>query len=1213
NKGKSMLQEKGLTPESGDGDGGSTSGSLSAPKSESKDKDYSKYYNDGSGTSGGGDTLTEEEAEKIKDYGAFLDQFDKELKDYIAAMDKQDLPDKYYLEAETVYLNQDHPLLNRSLAEVKKNIAGEDFDDMPELERWKSLRDGLIAYTENLDKTNNLLGQIEDFNEFGKVLAENDQSLEKIASLGFGTGSGGVEKEIKTSFFGNVIENEVSDLDTSKLIAASDQMDSFDQSQNNDQPVTAPKGLFVFVDGENENVLSYTAEMNRTTHLLFDDADEDDDSDIIYTLGGDVYFKENYKNDPNYGHGAVLPISGRNKVSDYSKEMSRVNNVISTDINNGKADINFAASYDDVSKYEIVVRRSLLEELENPLMTIEVPVEEISDPENPSYTIEIENGNYFVNVFAVDIDGNRSLVSESTVISPQKCADNEPPMPVVSASEKDFKVAVFKELVLDAGKSFDSESKVVKFYLEDTANARIIWSDLNPMVDSNGDGVPVNDSDNPIFRLGPYTDIGTREYVLHVADESGNEGTQNISVEVYTPKISLDPALERNGIVSGATDPETDGIPFSIIRQRYIYRVVDGKLSLIPKTEKVVSPSADDHGKYFTLTDGSYKVEDLKQSDMILVQDKGGVNVFEINSKTGNVSGLKNGYKVVVVAAVPPIAPSYLSLVDENGKELGRVYLVPDPNEDVKVNRVFEKDDVGVFVNEVKEGEEKNNFALQNYSGDNAIYPGGAVLIKTDEKDKQLVVVDTAGNIIVLDGRVVLAKKLNNQLIDPMLIQILFEGKVVAEVYISPLKGEERGIIVGPDDVPFASPRIPQDSSLYGLETDIFKDVSPDNAVAINDLFKKGIIDGVQTPDGLEFKPEDLVTRAEFVKVLLGIICVIPREPEAFTKYSAEEGGGYYDIEFSEENLVWYYQFVKEATLLGLVEGYEGEAKADGSTPFKPENHVTRAEAVKVILEALEMKGQIDLSELKVGEPWYEPYMEAAKDLTPYLKDGIVLQSNFIITDQEAENPNEEITREDLVVMAQRVLDIFNCYEIDDDANGTADFCQEKYGFDDPLKDMDNDELANGDECFYGTDPTDKDTDKGGALDGAEFKYGTNMLNPVDDPFDDDGDGLTNGAETLIYKTDPKNPDTDGGGVWDGDEVKKNLTNPLVGVDDLQQNVYKEAETGIYFVPADCSTCPCEATFLPKGDVNLGDLFFTIISTDDESKIFSKSNEVIFK
>ncbi len=1204
-RGKTMLQEKNLSPTVEPE--ANTLESQKSGKTEDSVKDYSKYYDDGSGSPAGGDTLTEDEAEKIKDYGAFLDKFDKELSDYIANMDKQDLPDKYYLKAETVYLNQDDPLLNRDLSEVKKNNVA--FDDMPELERWKTLRDGLIAYTENLDKTNDLLEQIDDFNEFGKVLAENDESLKKVASLGFESGSGVIEKELKTSFFGSAIENEVIELDTSKLIAASDQTDSFDQSQSGNQPVAAPKGLFVLVDGENENVLSYTAELGRTTHLLFDDSDEDEDSDIIYSLGGDVYFKENYKNDPDYGRGSVLPLNGRNKISDYSKNISRVNNVISTDINNGKADLNFAPSYDGVSEYEIVLRRSLLEEIENPFMTISVPAEEISNPDNPSWTVEIENGNYLVNVFAVDANGNRSLTSESTVISPQKCADNEQPMPIVSSSEKDFKVPIFKELLIDAGKSFDSESRVVKFYLEDTLNARIIWSDLNPIVDSNGDGLPMNDSDNPIFRMGPYQDIGDYEYVLHVVDESGNEGTQNLSVEVYTPKISLDTALERNGIVSGATDPKTIGIPLSIIRQRYLYRVVDGKLSLIPKTEKVTSQTADIHGKYFTLTDGSYKIEDLKQSDMILVQDKNGSNVFEINSKTGNVSGLKNGYKVLVVAAVPPISPSYLSLVDNAGKELGRVYTVPDPNEDVKVNQKFEKDDSGVYVNEGGDG----NFALQNFPGDNPIYPGGAVLVKTDENDKQLVVVDTAGNIIILDSRIRLAKKLNNQVVDPMLIQVMFEEKVVAEIYVSPLKGGERGIIVGPDDVPFASPRIPQDSSLYGLETGIFKDVNPEDSAAINDLFKKGIIEGVQTPEGLEFKPEDLVTRAEFVKVLLGMICVIPREPEAFTKYSAEEGGGYYDIEFSEKDLAWYYQFVKEATLLGLVEGYEGEADADGSTPFKPENHVTRAEATKVILEALEMKGAIDLSELKAGEPWYDPYMGAAKDLTPYLKDGVILQNNFIITDEEAEGPNEEITREDLVIMAERVLDIYNCFEIDDDGNGTADFCQEKYGFDDPLKDMDADDLSNGDECFYGTDPTDKDTDKGGALDGAEFKYGTNMLNPVDDPLDDDGDGLTNGAETLIYKSDPKNPDTDGGGVWDGDEVKKNLTNPLVDNDDSQQNVYKEAETGLYFVPANCSTCPCEATFLPKGDVNSGDVFFTIISTNDESKIFSKSNEVIFK
>ena len=92
-------------------------------------------------------------------------------------------------------------------------------------------------------------------------------------------------------------------------------------------------------------------------------------------------------------------------------------------------------------------------------------------------------------------------------------------------------------------------------------------------------------------------------------------------------------------------------------------------------------------------------------------------------------------------------------------------------------------------------------------------------------------------------------------------------------------------------------------------------------------------------------------------------------------------------------------------------------------------------------------------------------------------------------------------------------------------------------GFDGCFGDVDNDGLANWQECIYGTNPCMSDTDMDGLIDSAEIALGTNPCSA-----DPDGDGLADSAEIEIG-TDPSNPDTDCDGLLDGAEVSLH-TNP---------------------------------------------------------------------
>lgn len=443
--------------------------------------------------------------------------------------------------------------------------------------------------------------------------------------------------------------------------------------------------------------------------------------------------------------------------------------------------------------------------------------------------------------------------------------------------------------------------------------------------------------------------------------------------------------------------------------------------------------------------------------------------------------------------------------------------------------------------------------------------------------------------------------------------------------------------------------------------TSPFTDVTEDHPYydSIINLNQRNILEGIPAGNRIRFGIDEPIQRAEFAKIMLDIFCIIPRP-------SAYEGPSLFtDIPFTEGDLPWYYAIVKEANFQGFVTGYLGEIDpVSGRTPFRPEETISRAEAVKVILEALEREQVIDMGDVEDGVPWYKPYMEIARDLNPYMiKQGYV-RNPYIVTPEEAMDPENPLDRGEFIAMADRVLTVFDCSVIDDDGDGMPNYWERLHGLDpfdpsDALIHSDNDKLNNLNEYKHGTDPRNPDTDAGGVIDGEEVEQGTNPRDvPEDDPLDTDGDGLKDRDEKNIWKTDPLKPDTDDGGVNDGDEVLIFNTDPLDSADDGdsdgdglsdfdETNTYgtdpyeadsdqggvndgdevirgtdplypdddlidprSDLEEGIYIILEECLQCPCPSAIDHTADIVPGDLVFGVISNKDDTEIFSKSNYV---
>ena len=1242
-----------------------------------------------------------------------VENFNKTIEDFVKTIEIDDTPSVYYLTATQTYLDKSDPILNRNLAQIKADIAKQDLPNNPEMNRLVQLRDSMIAYTENLESSNaELFSNINDTEKFGKILVQNDQSLKRIAALSKPTWfndnqntyiASNSEKDsngnsyVKMPFFADNVTDQLTGVakDTNNRLIAANMNSQLEASKtsNSSGPMPAPKGLFVIIDDKNENILNYTAELGGKTNMIFADVDHDNDEDLIYSLGGDVYLKENYKHTINQPHGDVLSLySNNNSIDSYvNSGGNAIQSVEAPSDNNESADIAWMASGDpDTVAYEVVLRNSIYDDISDATyryivladkadtpasidildkLDMEPPKEddldpkvfEMASPNATSISVKVVNGNYYANVFALDKDLNKSLESGFAITAPQDCADKEAPFPAIDPA---YKIPIMKEFELDASNSFDANGRIVEYYVEPlpyingekkvTNLPLTIWSDVNVMFDSSGDGVPWNDKTNPKFKIGPFMnegDIGTHEFILHVVDQSKNSSTQHFTLEVFVPNITLDDTLSREPVATGNTDPAVDKMPFSLMRKRFIYRVYNDELKLVSRLKKVATPSISPQQKYYTDDSGAYRIADLRTKDIITVENKDGVVIAEINPTTGDIGALKPGYSTRANEAVPPQTPTSVDIVDKTGNVLGSVYVIADANVDVTLhqNYGFETVDFaslyGVHTDDLNGNDD---FVMKKFPANDPRYPGGAGLVYLKE-NKYLAFVDTSGNILLVDSRVTLTQKQNNHEIDPLIFELRFNNKPVVEIYISSLKRGESGIIVGPKDVPYTTPRAPSDLDLYGpaykkgesisgnsIASNLDQFIGPipgitdqndnrgeaDIADMLDDLYKRGLIDDLLSNSGFKLELDDAITRAEFVNVLLNMLCIIPRQPEAYTSYQANEG--FSDMKYADGKLPWFFPYVKEAAMSDrqLIDGYTGKSDLDpvsGLPPFRPNNNITRAEATKIIIDALVMQGIIDGTKFVKDDsrPWYEPYVRASIDLTNYIKPDIAIKNTFILTAEEAQFPNKKLTFRDLLTMALRVIDLYDCWSIDADGDGMSDFYEKKHGIDDPNDDPDKDSLTNLEEFDFGSSPVDADTDKGGAKDNDEREWGTNPLDPIDDPFDNDGDGLTNMAEKLVYNTDPNNPDTDGGCAKDGVEVEKN-TNPLDSNDDGVNcdagdgagDAAKEGDIGLYIVPAECDTCPCISTFDHKADIVPTDTFFSVISNFEESYFFSKSNEV---
>ena len=136
-----------------------------------------------------------------------------------------------------------------------------------------------------------------------------------------------------------------------------------------------------------------------------------------------------------------------------------------------------------------------------------------------------------------------------------------------------------------------------------------------------------------------------------------------------------------------------------------------------------------------------------------------------------------------------------------------------------------------------------------------------------------------------------------------------------------------------------------------------FSDVADDHVHygAIYNLVNRGVLNGYE--DGT-FKPENTITRAEFAKVIM-----VSELGDANISSSLV-------AKFSDTNGHWANRYIAAAVNAGIINGYP-----EGT--FKPDNTVTYAEAVKMVVCALGYGPVIDTT----LNPWYSGYIKQASSI----------------------------------------------------------------------------------------------------------------------------------------------------------------------------------------------------------------------------------------
>ncbi len=871
-------------------------------------------------------------------------------------------------------------------------------------------------------------------------------------------------------------------------------------SERDQQPSYNYRGAYIY-DEETDQVrslLKYEEEADSISNLLYIDYDNDGDEDIIYSMGNDLYLKENHK----IAKDAIKPYQNQPQVSDFDalrNLLQAVKNYQVAQLNNTTVVASWSAYEDprrtgylienkniidqkntDTKNYYYLVknidafnvRTNETEFQLGDLITgpAEIKINEsltVQLKENESlytglndgevYKFNLPNGFYYSSIYAVLNDGTVSTRSQQRLLAPQVAADEVAPL-IVAPNRLEMYLKQKKTLPND-------------FFLDDSKELLFDWKTTEQeKIALTGSGL----------QIGDYLEPKDFNLDLTVSDEAGNQAKTQLAVSVIAPDLTINASeFSAQNIVTGFDQPLIEDIPIAIYRERF------------GKTKVVKTPTADANAKYFTDQAGEYRISDFNLDQGVIVKNNQNKEIAYIHAPTGQIELKDESYKIKVLPAIKSL-PTRIVILNSDNKVVANQYFVPDYNNDVALSdfaiglhNFADLEGVHVF-----DADLQDQYNFESLAGDAPYYPGGAALF--DQTTNQSVL------LVNVDGRVHIPTTMNMQLVlkpnnynEPVIFEIRDQqDSLIGEIYIAvPAREDVLEILINERwseavaqfFLPLRKPVNSMFATLENISENLpFTDLNPNHPAytAIKELYERQILTGYADQT---VRPDSQLSRAEFVKIALGATsCLDCTRPTSAEKDRYDLAQPFPDVIQS----AWYYYCVSKGKEKQMITGY-------GDGFFKPEQNISRAEAVAILLREAGIAVSTMPPQHFLDVPdyaWYKDYVYTGVQL------GLIPSNySFVL-------PDEKITRGEFAMMAKKLLDIQDCRLIDSDLDGMPDYWEIQNNLDpqsalDGSLDNDNDGIPNAqefinstnpnrkEECLYADNPNKTDTDADGIID----------------------------------------------------------------------------------------------------------------------------------
>lgn len=1161
----------------------------------------------------------------LEDLGAKLPQ-DKSLVDVIA-----ELPQ----EIETINQSLDKIAEYKKVnTHLKAQIEPIDFETLNKLAAEIPSSQKIANYKYLDPKSKQTLAQLQDYLQNNKIHGDYTQVAPKlIASQTPQVSNKVISKNVVTSM--PIAFTEYIDIDRVDEI----------------QPIQDQQTGVYVTDNQNQvtNIIKNSTHTQEKIRVTMADLDLDTDIDVLYSAGNEFYIKENYSELTSRISRAKRPsVFQFENVFQENSKLDMQSNETSFTSNHNSVQIQLPAELGSSSVVVEIYKNSL--QARNPYKKIVVS-NQVESNQNvssarinqvqilrddfaqmqtiqstpSSINIPLDLGIYSYDVFIVDQLTTKAF-QRNINFTVDICADRTPP--TITLTPQVQKLVYRATHNFDLSESFDSESGLKDLFV-----------DTNLDVDSDNDGIRDNDKNinfninSPIkeFTFGPFTEFNNKSFKVYASDFANNKSESLFNYPIQTPKINITEVNKTH--IKGVISPVAANMPLEIVQKKSGSSEIFAETSTNSAGEFTIlmSEVASDQNPDLNPEQIDQLINNPLETPITISNPEVG-ELFDISRANGNVISKHPKATIKVRSNSTDTNSSNYQLFFEDDY-LTSIHKTGDNN--LSVNQLEVLEQLVSATNPVSIVDMDNNdqINLKSIGFENPELRG-SVFIKDDSNNTVVFILKPNGSNIVSHPQIKLELEKITDLNQDQKVFISYKNKIVAAYLV---KSSSPTSLVKPfsssnTQAPVVQTQSNPDTNTTEQEvftqdisdilnqfknkhnltdaqmaeilamlsdqskdelankTPTFADIDPNSkeAQTLRYLQEKGIIEGSKVGGLRYFFPNKLITRAEYAKIILKVLCISPR-PESYLQPSVFD-----DIAFGEL-IPWFYDETKETFLLGLFEGYKGERNTSSLlTPFKPLNPISQIEAVKVIMQALDLLNVIDTSDFKEVEPWYQNYLDYSLNLTPIQVGD--LKQTFLLTETESKNPDKKLTRIEFAEIAKRTLDIRNCIadrealnlptedifeqSAADQIQATQDLQAQKL-LQDPNRVALLESLANqlADLIKQAQTPTSTTQDSE-ALDSTQLKQQSQA------------EQLEAQAESIQSQLE---------------QISASVKIEITDQDNTQSVVSINPESNILEDIA-CDQCPCQYTIESEEFLSESDVFFAILRNPDKTLVLDKSN-----